>query len=117
MVYYKPEYYGITLNGFNTAVMNVGDQTASYSYVMNEDGTEITLLNAYGMTAGVARIMESGGQKGYMLYQSAYDTTYTGANGGTLVLDGLYNATYTNGGYPKRDISRWWVHPCSAGCL
>lgn len=102
MVYYKPEYYGITLNGFNTAVMNVGDQTSSYSYVMNEDGTEITLLNAYGMTAGVARIMESGGQKGYMLYQSAYDTTYTGANGGTLVLDGLYNATYTNGGVSEK---------------
>lgn len=102
VVYYKPEYYGITLNGFNTAVMSAGDTSTSYSYVMNEDGTEFTLLNSYGMTAGVARIMEFNGTTGYMLYQSAYDTTYTGADGGTLVLDGVYNATYTNGSVTEK---------------
>lgn len=102
VVYYKPEYYGITLDGFNTAVMNVGDSSTAYRYVMNADGTEITLLNSYGLTAGVARIMEFNGTKGYMLYQSAYDTTYTGKDGGTLVLDGLYNATYTNGSVSEK---------------
>ena len=97
VVYYKPEYGGITLNGFETAVMNNGESTVSYRYVMSEDGKRITLLNAYGMEAGVAEIVDFNGTKGYMLYDESYDKTFTGENGGTLVLDGLCNATYTNG--------------------
>ena len=97
VVYYREEYLGITLNGFETAVMNNGDSSVSYRYVMNEDGTQFTLLSTYGIEAGVVRIVEFNGMKGYMLYMEEYDRTYTGTDGGTLVLDGLYNATYTNG--------------------
>ena len=96
-VVYYPEVLGITLNGFDTATMNNGTSDVSYRYIMNEDGTEFTLLSAYGTAVGVARIVDFSGTKGYMLYSADYDNTYTAEDGGTLVLDGMCNATYTQG--------------------
>lgn len=39
-----------------------------------------------------------------MLYSENYDATYTAADGSTLVLDGLYQATYTKNGVSEQGI-------------
>ena len=103
-VSYKDNIYDLTLNGFGTASMNMGDSVSSYSYVMSEDGNQISLLNSMGMAVGVARIVEINGITGYMLYSENYDATYTAADGSTLVLDGLYQATYTKNGVSEQGI-------------
>lgn len=103
-VSYKDNIYDLTLNGFGTASMNMGDSVSSYSYVMSEDGNQISLLNSMGMTVGVACIVEINGITGYMLYSENYDATYTAADGSTLVLDGLYQATYTKNGVSEQGI-------------
>lgn len=104
IVSYRDNIYDLTLNGFGTASMNMGDSVSSYSYVMSEDGNQISLLNSMGMTVGVACIVEINGITGYMLYSENYDATYTAADGSTLVLDGLYQATYTKNGVSEQGI-------------
>ena len=101
IVYYTNGIYSITLNGFGTAYYNTGEEEpTTFNYTMNDDGTEITLTSGSSV-AGVARIVRFGANNetiGYMLYDETVDAVYTAADGSTLTLDGVYNATYTSGG-------------------
>lgn len=96
-VVYFTAAYQMLLDGFGTAVMNMGDSTQSFRYTYDADLQRITLRNALGSVAGVCQIMGSSVQ-GYMLYDQQYDNVYTSeASGATLTLDGLYSATYFDG--------------------
>ncbi len=88
--------YQIKLTGFGMAIMNQGMSSAVY-YSTLEDGI-LTLKNTYGQVYLIARITEEMGSKGYAIYDEAFDKTYTTVAGGTLTLDGTYNATYTVNG-------------------
>lgn len=91
---YKTEYYALTLNGFGTATLTNNEKKGSYVYEIN--GDTITLYTSTTMqVAGVAKMMEYGGYKGYMLYTEALDGTFDLGNGASLTLDGLRVFTYT----------------------
>ncbi len=93
--------YQLILNGFGDALFNTGSVSSpnwqSYYYTCTSELNQITLLNSQGSVEAVASIMESNGQKGYMIYWSELDHTFEAASGATLTLDGLYNAVYKNG--------------------
>ena len=117
IVSYRDNIYDLTLNGFGTASMNVGSSQTSYRYVMSEDGTQISLLSALGTTVGTARIVELNGSRGYMLYDSSYDATYTAEDGSTLVLDGMYRATYTRNGVPEEGYFSLYSNSAFGGVI
>lgn len=89
--------YGITLNGFGVATIKLPTQDYNYNYTLNEDKTQINLTSSFGMSAGVARIMEIDGFKGYMFYNEDLDVAIE-QNGGSLTLDGVCRATYVKDG-------------------
>ena len=97
--------------------MNVGSSQTAYRYVMSEDGTQISLLSALGTTVGTARIVELNGSRGYMLYDSSYDATYTAEDGSTLVLDGMYRATYTRNGVPEEGYFSLYSNSAFGGVI
>lgn len=117
IVSYRDNIYDLTLNGFGTASMNVGSSQTAYRYVMSEDGTQISLLSALGTTVGTARIVELNGSRGYMLYDSSYDATYTAEDGSTLVLDGMYRATYTRNGVPEEGYFSLYSNSAFGGVI
>lgn len=93
---YSNGLLGIKLNGFGVAAINMGEQETSYNYTLSEDKAEINLTNSYGMSVGVARLMELEGFKGYMFYNKAFDLEIEQGNS-SLKLDGVCRATYVNG--------------------
>ncbi len=94
LVYYTAAYQ-LTLNGYGTATFNTGTQTIQYSYT--RDGDVVTLTTGLNRVAGVAYIRHERNRTGYMLYNDDLNATFNGENGATLVMDGLYTATYTSG--------------------
>lgn len=89
------------LTGFGIAYMNNGtSQLSSYYYVVDKNDPElITLLTSGGSVYQTVRLMEVGGQKGYMVYRSANKIEFTTEDeSATLSLDGVINAKYTKDG-------------------
>ncbi len=93
---YSNGVLGISLNGFGVATLNTGSQAANYNYTINEDRTEINLTASFGMSVGVARLMELEGFSGYMFYNESMDLRIE-QDGGSLTLDGICRATYVKG--------------------
>ncbi|MBQ5929287.1 MAG: InlB B-repeat-containing protein, partial [Clostridia bacterium] len=93
-------YYGLTLNGFNTATVCEGDDKyVNYNYVYNEE-TSMLYLYEQGQSTPkqTCQIMELecfDGQvrKGYAVYNENLASSFYYA-GGELVLDGYLNFTY-----------------------
>lgn len=92
---YYLEAYSLTLNGFGTAAYN-GASGVTYYYTLEND--ELTLSDSEGALVGTARIFEIDGQKCYMFYDAEFDRTFQSDSGAVLTLDGMYSASYTNGG-------------------
>lgn len=92
LVTYK--IYDITLNGLGVANFNTGTGNVTYNYVKIDD--VIYLYTAQNQSAGVLKIVTINGETGYMLYDETLDFSATNENGDTLVLDGMYEATYTS---------------------
>ena len=93
---YYPSAYQLSFTGFGTAVMNMGLSASSYFYTI--EGDFITLKNSYGQEAGVLRMVEEMGKKGYAFYTKELDQSFTLENGGVLTMDGTYNVSYTLNG-------------------
>lgn len=96
MNYYITTYYKLSLNGLGIAALT-SEGTESYYYYLKEEDvirlydSNLTLVYTY-------KLMESGGVKGYMPYNSSLDQVFTSESGATLTLDGLCNAVYREGG-------------------
>lgn len=88
--------YDIILSGFGVAYFNNGSSYANYYYTQKDNG-DYELLNSSGASQGVIRLMEVEGKKGYMFYNEAMDNVFKASNGASLTLDGVYQATYTDG--------------------
>lgn len=86
--------YYLTLNGFGVAYITVGSQTQGLYYTLSEDNV-LTLRSSQGTTQMVAKIIENNGIKGYIVYTSSIEHTYVSGNA-QLMLDGMYNAVYTD---------------------
>jgi len=87
--------YSLLLNGYGTAGYYDGSQVSAFRYVESDGAYRI--LDSYGRTQMVIRLVEINGVKGYIAYNASYDHVYTGENGATLTLDGAYKARYVNG--------------------
>lgn len=85
------ELNGIELTGFGFATMNKGSYLYPYYYTMGEE--TITLIDYYYGTEATYYLVEIDGVLGYV---SGNDLkgTYTLNGGYSLILDGIYNATY-----------------------
>lgn len=98
ITYYINDVMSIDLDGYGNAAMNTGSSTQNYYYTY--DGTTLTLLNSSGSVYGVCRLITitnantSKDVPCYILYNEAMAVTYTAADGSTLVLDGMCEATY-----------------------
>lgn len=95
---YYPEAYLLTLDGFFTATIRMGSganaTTSTYTYT--REGDDITLVsNSYLPTVYRHIVMQNGVHR-YAVYDADLDHEYTDGEGGKLVLDGTYNATYTD---------------------
>jgi len=93
--------YQITLDGFGTAYVKV-DEQGNYQtmrYLYDSENSLLTLLDNYGQVSGYAFISEKevmgATKKGYAFYTEEMDEVYP-FEGGKLVLDGMFNATYTD---------------------
>lgn len=95
---YYPEVYLMTLNGFGTAFMSVGDQTSSFYY--KREGDVVTLYNSRDEVTYVLYLAQMSEMKGYYVFEEALAHTFTLEGGVTLTLDGLYSATYDAGSGP-----------------
>ena len=90
--YYKEENR-ISLNGFGTAACyQDAEKYVSYKYTYEND--IVTLTNSNGQTVGQAHVIEVDGVKGYVVKNDTYAHTYEMDGGASLVIDGLYKATY-----------------------
>lgn len=88
--------YDITLSGFGTLAFNNGNGYTTYYYTFDKDSNILTMTTSQGAVAGVCKIITVNGVNGYYLYDDSLDKEFTNDDGSKLVLDGLYNATYTN---------------------
>ena len=93
-------YYGLTLNGFNTATVCEGeDNYVTYNYRYIEDTSMLYLYNSGESTPTLtAQIMDlecydGVVRKGYAVYTEDMDSSFS-YNGGTLTLDGYLNLKY-----------------------
>jgi len=86
----------IELDGFGTAKFTSGSSTATYNYVKDEDGRYV-LSNAYGTETVVVELVENDGKIGYIMHYPEMKRSFILSEGGTITLDGTYNATYENG--------------------
>ena len=97
LVYYT-EVYQMLLDGFGTAVMNMGSSTSAYRYTYDTETQLITLRTSMGIVAGVLQIRNDSSVPGYMLYDESTNKTFESETSqATLMLDGLYSATYFDG--------------------
>ena len=86
------------LDGFGTAVMNMGSSTSAYRYTYDTETQLITLRTSMGIVAGVLQIRNDSSVPGYMLYDESTNKTFESETSqATLMLDGLYSATYFDG--------------------
>ncbi len=93
----------LTLNGFGYATY------ASESYSYTREGDRITLKE--GGKADIVLLLKTVGEKtGYAVYESELDGAFSVTGGGTLTLDGAYNATFENGG---SSVSGYYVKKAS----
>lgn len=92
---YYPSAYLLTLDGYGTAILDMGTSQTSYFYISN--GEIFQLLNANGSVYGIYRFMKIGSAEGYAAYNSSLDHVYVDDDGASLTLDGACNATYTDG--------------------
>lgn len=99
LTYYVNNIGGVMLDGFSTAYLNNGSEITAYAYLMDEDGNGFSLYDLEsGSSVGfTAKLVKINGTNCFMLYDEELNATYTAADGSTLVLDGAYAATYTNG--------------------
>ena len=89
--------YQIELSGFGTLTYNTGETTETYYYSYDEEKDMYKIATAEGSNFGTIKLITNDGVKGYMFYDETMDQTFTASDGSTLVLDGVYNATYTSG--------------------
>lgn len=95
---YFTSVYQMLLDGFGTAVINMGTSTSAYRYTYDTETQLITLRTSMGIVAGVFQIMSGTSVQGYVIYDESSDKTYESENSqATLMLDGLYSATYFDG--------------------
>lgn len=88
--------YDITLSGFGTLAFNNGNGYTTYYYTLDKNKNILTMTTSQGAVAGVCKIITVNGINGYYLYDESLDKEFTNDDGSKLVLDGLYNATYTD---------------------
>lgn len=95
---YFTSVYQMLLDGFGTAVMNMGSSTSAYRYTYDTETQLITLRTSMGIVAGVLQIRNDSSVPGYMLYDESTNKTFESETSqATLMLDGLYSATYFDG--------------------
>lgn len=95
---YFTSVYQMLLDGFGTAVINMGTSTSAYRYTYDTETQLITLRTSMGIVAGVFQIMSGTSVQGYVIYDESSDKTYESENSqATFTMDGLYSATYFDG--------------------
>lgn len=91
----------VVLDGYGTATMTSGSSSTSYYYSYSDDnpgdaaGDTLTLLNSTGTPYGIFRIVRISGILCYISYTAERNALFRAANGATLRLDGVSQATYT----------------------
>ncbi len=95
-----PSAYLLELDGFGSAVMDMGTSKTNYLYMTGSNDT-FSLYTTSGSLYGTFKFVKFGSREGYMLYDSALDFTASDDAGNTLKLDGACNAVVTVGGVSK----------------
>ena len=110
--FYERMYF--ELDGFGTAKFTNEGRTSTYNYSTDENGN-ILLKDAKGNIVETICLIDApqalNNEKGYMVYNKTMDGVFELDGGGTLTLDGLYNAVYQKDGTTIQSFYRHWTNP------
>lgn len=95
---YRENYYDLTLDGYGNAVYYSGSSETNCRYTYNEENKTYELTDSRGRAVISAKLLTVNGKQGYVVYNSDLNGEFT-CNDGSLRLDGLVNATYSDSTY------------------
>ena len=97
-------YYQLTFSGYGTATVKGVEEDTTY-YTEYDEENDLYVLYTRNATTGELQVYEKivvakepviSGVNGYWAYYDELDNEFSSDSGATLLLDGLYNAVYTD---------------------